>query len=326
LLDATGRSLGDGLTPLEIHVEVSRVFGNQALPDFAREAVADLQRDQKNPEAYPPDPIPETSLSINAPSEVRAGSSRAVSVTWDGDAFTVESFFAELGGLRAGVIDAGNGAWLLLPIPDTKQPTEAALTVGGTDRYGQSLVGQSSITILPDRPNAPVEVSKAFYEHHGKNVREQEARALAQLASVSMGVRRPMWSEPFRMPADGEVVREFGQKVVTGVLRPAHPCPGLELRMPHRSAVSASNSGRVALVESLPLRGRTVGIIHGGGLVTVYAGLDSVAVELDQQVGRGQTLGHVGSGRGGGRLRWEIHVSGVPVDPVSWLDAVLPRN
>ncbi|MGK7294236.1 MAG: peptidoglycan DD-metalloendopeptidase family protein [Candidatus Wenzhouxiangella sp. M2_3B_020] len=326
LLDSAGRSLGDRLSPLQIHAAVGRIFGDQALPRHAREAVAATRDGEAVPADYPPDPIPDTGFSLDVPGQMRGGSARAVAVRWEDDDFTPNAFFADLNGLGLGFVDAGNGAWLLLPAPPVAQRVEATLTVGGADRYGQSLIGQRSIQILPLEQTTPLEVGTQVYERYASGNHEQETRYLAEAAAASLAIREPLWKQPFQPPAEGQVVRAFGQEIVSGVLRPGFPNPGIDLRTEDESAVLASNAGRVAFVEELPLRGRTVALIHGGGLVSVYAGLDQVAVEIGQQVEGGQVLGGVGEAGGEGRFRWEMHLAGIPVEPRSWLNRILPPN
>lgn len=324
LLDPDGEALGAGRTPLEIHTEVAAVFGPDALPRHAREIIEAIESGQPAPESYPPDPIPRNGFSVQVPEEVSGGTARAAAVTWQDDDFTPDSFFANLNGLTLGFIDAGNGAWLLLPAPRIDQGVDATLTIGGTDRYGQSLIGQRSVGLVPATPESPLEQPTAVYEEYSDEALRNEARVLAQAVVESLGIRQPLWQDAFQPPAEGRIVRDFGQEIVSGVLRPDFPNPGIDLRTEGESGVMASNAGRVALVETLPLRGRTVALIHGGGLISVYAGLDLVAVEPGQQVARGQVLGSVGSPEEGGRFRWEMHLAGIPVDPRVWSGRVLP--
>ena len=59
---------------------------------------------------------------------------------------------------------------------------------------------------------------------------------------------------------------------------------------------------------------------HGGGLVTMYAHQSGTAVRVGQTVARGQVIGYVGSSGWvtGPHLHWEVHVDGVPYDPLGW--------
>jgi len=324
LLNPAGRSLGEGLAPLETHARVAQVFGEGALPRFGREAVAAIEEGAPVPEPYPPEPLPDTGLTVDVPETVPGGTARAVAVTWEGDDFAMDALIANLNGLTLGFVDAGNGAWLLLPAPRVEQALQANLTVGGSDRYGRTLIGQRSIAIEPGEDAAPLEVDASVFERYSDENLQPEGRLLSEAASASLAIRDPLWRQPFRAPAEGRVVREFGQAIVAGMLRPAFPNPGIDIRAEGETGVAASNAGRVALVETLPIRGRTVAVVHGGGLVSVYSGLEVAAVVAGQKVERGQVLGSVGSTESNRQFRWEMHLAGVPTDPRLWLDRVLP--
>jgi len=326
LWNARGRYLGQGLEPLGIHARVAGVFGDTALPRFARDAVASLRAGEPVPSPYPPEPLPNTAFNVDAPEALRGGSAAAVPVTWDDDEFSVDAFFAQLDRAAGGFIDAGNGAWLLLAAPLVREETAIQLVIGGTDRYGQTLIGQNELAIRPFRSPEPLEVYPDTYADHGAEAEQAEARRFAEIAAASLEIRQPLWDQPFRAPAEGAVKRQFGQQIVAGMLRPRDPFSGVEIRLDDADGVRASNAGRVALAGELPVRGPTVAVVHGGGVVSVYAGLDAIAVEAGQALARGQLLGEAGGTvDGGASVRWEIHVSGIPVDPLDWVDRLLPE-
>jgi murein DD-endopeptidase MepM/ murein hydrolase activator NlpD len=325
LLDANGKALGDGLEPLEVHAEVARVFGDHVLPRHAREIVAAVLDGQAVPADYPPDPIPSTGFNLEVPSELVGGTAQAIAVSWEGKDFTPDALFGDLNGVELGFIDAGNGAWLLLPAPHLQQTVEATLTVGGADRYGQTLIGRRSILVRPHQHRSPLEVDNAFYQRYADADLEAETQHLAGVVAASLAIRQPLWQQPFRAPVEGRVLREFGQRIVSGVMRPAFPSPGLDFRIVGEKPVVASNRGRVALIDSLPMRGRTVALVHGGGLISVYAGLDQVGVEVGQLIERGSVIGRVGTAEADSSFRWETYLAGVGVDPRVWLDRLLPQ-
>jgi hypothetical protein len=81
--------------------------------------------------------------------------------------------------------------------------------------------------------------------------------------------------------------------------------------------VVASGAGTVATVRNLgdTSYGRYVVIDHGGGYTTYYAHLQDWTVSVGQSVGRGTTIGHVGStgGSTGPHLHYEQRSGGTPV-------------
>lgn len=67
--------------------------------------------------------------------------------------------------------------------------------------------------------------------------------------------------------------------------------------------------------------GYTVMIDHGYGLVTMFAHMSDTKPDVWQEVKRGDVIGWVGSSGSstGPHVHYEVHVNGVPVDPVKYL-------
>jgi murein DD-endopeptidase MepM/ murein hydrolase activator NlpD len=67
--------------------------------------------------------------------------------------------------------------------------------------------------------------------------------------------------------------------------------------------------------------GKTITIKHGYGLKTRYAHLKKCLVKKGQFVKKGEIIGLVGnSGRStGSHLHYELHLHGVPVDPMKYI-------
>lgn len=324
------RFLGEGLTPLESHQLIAAVFSEDALPRYAQRIVRRVEAGETPPESYPPSELPKTGFNIDPPASIPAGNAFAVPVTWQGDDFAVDDFFASLDGRPLGIIDAGNGAWVLGAVQLASAGQESQLIVGAVDSYGQTLSGGHTLEIDPPLSNPPPrEVSPAMMDRYTEANQETEARKLGPVHAQSLQLRDPLWNQPFRLPLEGNVVATYGQRLFHGMLRPSHPLPGAEIR-PEESVgvVRAGNDGLVALNETLPIRGKTIALVHGGGVVSIYAHLDDVAVSEGDRVSRGQRIGTIelGDQPEDTRLRAEIHVAGVPSQPQQWLEQVLPVN
>lgn len=69
--------------------------------------------------------------------------------------------------------------------------------------------------------------------------------------------------------------------------------------------------------------GRVVRIRHAFGIETLYAHQSQLRVEVGQKVSRGDRIGDMGSsGRSTGtHLHYEVHVNGVPVNPMTFIKA-----
>ena len=196
--------------------------------------------------------------------------------------------------------------------------------------FGQTLAGERTIqSSPPDDAPLPAEVDLATVELYSEDNLEVEAKRLGPVILQSLALIEPHWTRPFRPPLEGDVVGLYGQRIFNGMLRPAHPRPGIWIRPEASEEIVASNAGIVALAEDLPIRGKTVAIIHGGGITSVYSQLDRLTVDKGEKVVHGQALGIIERLNPGpnGAIRWEIYAGGIAVEPTSWLGQMLPgRN
>ncbi|HEV8471533.1 MAG TPA: M23 family metallopeptidase [Methylomirabilota bacterium] len=154
---------------------------------------------------------------------------------------------------------------------------------------------------------------------------ETERRAIAEGEHLQTLYRtitpERLWRGAFTRPVAGtEPPEGFGaRRIING--KPRAPHGGADYAAFRGTPVVAVNSGRVALVAEYFFPGRLVALDHGLGLYTLYFHLDTVAVSEGERVGRGQTLGTVGStGRATGpHLHFGAHLGGARVDPATLL-------
>lgn len=321
------RYLGQGLTGLEIHQLLSRVFSDEALPRYARQVLADLAQGQAGPGEYPPAALPNSGFSVESADAVVKGVPFAAPITWDNDDFRAHDFFASANGRPLGIIEAPDGAWILGVASGRSGEGVMVAIVGATDAFGQTVAGRREVPLVTPDTIEPLEVDAEIIQRYSPENQETEASYLEQVGMFSLQTIRPEWQRPFMMPVDGDIVQQFNQRIFHGVLRPDHPAPGVTIVPEGAGQVVASNDGVVALVDTLPIRGNVVALDHGGGVVSVYAHLDRSVVQPGDRVERGEKLGIAGqSGAAPDSLqvRWEIHVAGVPGDPMAWVGRVLP--
>lgn len=133
--------------------------------------------------------------------------------------------------------------------------------------------------------------------------------------------RTPIRFDPvFIRPVDGEVISAFGlRRVLNGV--PKSPHNGLDLRAQLGTPVACMASGEVVLAGDLYYTGKTVVVDHGGGLFSLYAHLDTLAVASGKRIVAGEKLGTVGStGRSTGpHLHFGTRIGTARVDPLALL-------
>ena len=134
-------------------------------------------------------------------------------------------------------------------------------------------------------------------------------------------------STPTTTPASPPpVAGGFGWPCGGGVNSPYGPRwggfhSGIDIGCASGAAVGASKGGTVIFTGFNGGYGNLVLVDHGGGVVTAYAHLSSIAVSSGQSVGGGSFLGSVGCTGSctGPHLHFEVRVNGSTVDPLSYL-------
>lgn len=96
---------------------------------------------------------------------------------------------------------------------------------------------------------------------------------------------------------------------------------GQDIEASSGDPVSATASGTVIVAGWQNGYGQVVYIDHGSGLTTRYGHLSQIGVAVGQTIGRGETLGLVGStGRSTGpHLHYEVRINNEPVNPRRYL-------
>jgi murein DD-endopeptidase MepM/ murein hydrolase activator NlpD len=98
---------------------------------------------------------------------------------------------------------------------------------------------------------------------------------------------------------------------------------GLDMAGPHGEPIYAAAQGRVVRAERFAGYGNCIDIDHGHGIITRYAHLSSIDVEVGDRVSMGQKIGGMGStGRSTGtHLHYEVRIDGRPVNPRPFVDS-----
>lgn len=103
---------------------------------------------------------------------------------------------------------------------------------------------------------------------------------------------------------------------------------GVDIASVARGPVEASNRGHVLLAEDFGIYGQCVIIDHGIGLMSLYGHLSSIAVNVGDEVAKGQEIGRTGATglAGGDHLHFGLLLNGLPVSPVEWWDRTWVTN
>jgi murein DD-endopeptidase MepM/ murein hydrolase activator NlpD len=127
----------------------------------------------------------------------------------------------------------------------------------------------------------------------------------------------PLWRGGFIKPLSGSrVSSDFGRtRYVNGKFWSQHG--GIDFAAPTGKVTVAANDGRVVLARKLWMRGNTLAIDHGLGVMTVYNHLSAFLVREGDTVTKGQPVGKVGATGfvTGPHLHWEIRAAGTPTNP-----------
>lgn len=128
---------------------------------------------------------------------------------------------------------------------------------------------------------------------------------------------------PITLPTKGIKTGVFGTKrFFNGEAR--NPHSGVDYAADKGTPILSPAPGTVVLTEDMFFNGKTVVIDHGMGLVSVLCHMDTILVETNEVVKRGEQVGTVGStGRSTGpHLHWTIALQGVKVDPEVFMSVV----
>jgi len=134
---------------------------------------------------------------------------------------------------------------------------------------------------------------------------------------------QPLWSGLWSLPSPNanpaNITTEFAQR------RAYNDSPnfniyhgGIDYAESQGTPLFAPASGKVVYTNpDLQVRGGTVAIDHGLGIISYYYHMSAIIVQKNQTVKAGEVLGRVGNtGRSSGpHLHWEVRVNGIITDP-----------
>jgi murein DD-endopeptidase MepM/ murein hydrolase activator NlpD len=156
------------------------------------------------------------------------------------------------------------------------------------------------------------------YLHEVDSLLAQSAALAEQIRGAQEGAGSTGSGQPSAAgliwPCDGVVVSGFG-------MRWGRMHEGIDIGCAYGTPNRAAATGTVIYAGWLGGYGNLVVVDHGNGLSTAYAHASSILVSVGQSVSQGQTVSLVGStgNSSGPHLHFEVRVSGVAADPLSYL-------
>lgn len=179
----------------------------------------------------------------------------------------------------------------------------------------------------------PLEVLARSFGQQQINLTGEQARLLAPgLLQAELDLLGTVWTrtdtavqwrQPLRLPlpATFPTTSPYGsQRSYNGGIYNAFHS-GQDFGAPGGTPVMAAADGRVALAQSLTVRGNSVVLDHGAGLFTGYWHLRDLLVVPGASVQAGDPIGFVGTTglSTGDHLHWELRIYGIAVDPMPFL-------
>ncbi len=127
-------------------------------------------------------------------------------------------------------------------------------------------------------------------------------------------------STPSIWPVRGWVTSDFGARInpLSGASQ-FHQ--GLDIAAPYGADIYAPSDATISFAGYKGGYGNALVLDHGYGVSTLYAHTSNIFVKEGQKIKRGQLLAFVGSSGSatGPHLHYEVHVDGVPTDPMRFL-------
>jgi murein DD-endopeptidase MepM/ murein hydrolase activator NlpD len=136
-----------------------------------------------------------------------------------------------------------------------------------------------------------------------------------------------LWSGAFQVPVATNIISAGyggGRSYNDGPVEIFHT--GVDFAAPIGEPVLAPANGVVVFADQLELRGLSVIVNHGMGVMTGYYHLSESAVQPGDMVVAGQPLGAVGNTglSTGAHLHWDLRIMNVPVDGLQWTGQPFP--
>jgi len=125
----------------------------------------------------------------------------------------------------------------------------------------------------------------------------------------------------FLLPVTGTRTGSFGRRrVFNGQQRRPHS--GMDIATATGTPILSPSAGKVIELGDFFFSGNLVYIDHGQGLISMFAHLSEIDVEIGEQINKGQVVGKVGAtGRvTGPHLHWSLGLNGTWIDPALFLN------
>jgi murein DD-endopeptidase MepM/ murein hydrolase activator NlpD len=149
---------------------------------------------------------------------------------------------------------------------------------------------------------------------------QRQENSFGTLLDKLEGQHNLLASTPAIRPAGGWMTSRFGHRVSPFTGRKEFH-KGVDIANRKGTAILATANGIVSYAGKKGTMGKVLVIDHGHGMITRYAHLSEALKKQGEKVERGDIIAQMGnSGRSTGpHLHYEVHLNGVPVNPVTYI-------
>lgn len=203
---------------------------------------------------------------------------------------------ADLGAVN--FMDVGGGV-LLAFVPVSHEVESGSYAVKVTlDEYEWDItirsIEQSFKVIYEQDENAELdEEAKQAAEASKQWMNQQYYDTVWPILDQSDSTRH--WTGLFTMPAQGNIINDYGTYVYTGTSTTPTRSTGIDIQADRGTPVVAPAGGVVVYAGQLTSPGNMIVVEHGGGLKSLFLHLDTIEVSVGDVLEQGQQIGTVGS-------------------------------
>jgi murein DD-endopeptidase MepM/ murein hydrolase activator NlpD len=227
--------------------------------------------------------------------------------------------FGQFAGQILSFVPFENGYIALAGIDAFTEAGRYPIELGGSGERPWSPFEQEIAIADSNYPNQSITVSEEQNDLLDPSIRAEEDDFLGTIYSIFSEEKQ--WDGLFQVPVTDTLVTApygGGRSYNEGPITLYHS--GTDFNGDIGTPILAAANGTVVFNDHLDLRGNTVIIDHGWGVMTGYHHLTESFVEEGQKVEKGQQLGTGGSTglSTGPHLHWEVRIRNVPVDGLPW--------
>jgi murein DD-endopeptidase MepM/ murein hydrolase activator NlpD len=218
-----------------------------------------------------------------------------------------------------------NGYAALVGLDAFSEPGVTTLTLAGSGSRPWTTWEQPVSVVSGNYGTQLITVSEEIAPLLAPEIRSEEDALFETIFGRFTETRH--WDGVFQMPVTTTIV-----SAGYGAARSYNGGPfdifhtGIDFGAAPGTLVMAAAPGEVLFSDELPLRGKTIIVDHGLGVMTGYFHLSVLRVEAGDFVTAGQVIGEVGSTglSTGAHLHWDLRIMNAPVNGLQWTREALP--